>query len=46
LFQVKPKSRGAFVIRNVSNRRPLVITQSPLLKGSKLAQKRLEGRLA
>jgi hypothetical protein len=46
LFQVTTKGQGALVICNISDRRPRGNHAKPRIESSKLAQKRLEERLA
>jgi hypothetical protein len=45
LFQVTTQGRATLVIRNISDRRPRGNHAKPIIEGSKLAQKRLEGRI-
>src|ERR1700751_2924102 len=44
-FQVTTQARAAFVICNISDRCPRGDHANSFIKGCKLAQKRLEGRL-
>jgi len=46
LVQVTTKGRGALVICNISDWRPRGNNTKALIEGGKLAQKRLEGRVA
>src|SRR5215472_2753638 len=45
LFQITTKSRGARVIRQISDRQARGNYAKPRIEGSEFAQKRLEGRL-
>ena len=46
LLQVPARGRGALVICNVRDRQPRGNYAKPRIEGSKLAQKRLQGRIA
>jgi hypothetical protein len=46
MFQVTTESGATLVIRQISDRRPRGNYAKPLVEGSKLAQERLERRLA
>jgi hypothetical protein len=45
LFKLATKDRRLLMICNISDRRPRCNQAKPLIEGSKLAQKRLKGRL-